>query len=231
MSAKQLAFDLEHRPALGEEDFLVTGCNADAVAWIDRYPDWPAPVLVLSGCAGAGKTHLARVFMAKSGAHEIDAKTLRDQSVPVLPDAEAVVIEDCDRVMGDAVAEEALFHLYNQAKADNRFLLLTARTPAARWTISLPDLTSRLRAAPSVEIADPDDALLTALLVKLFSDRQIGIDQAVLDYVVPRIERSFQAAQAFVAAADRTALEDKRRITVPLAREVLSRQQEEPQPD
>lgn len=228
MSPKQLAFDLEHRPALGEEDFLVTECNADAIAWIDRYPDWPAPVLVLSGCAGAGKTHLARVFMAKSGAEEFRAETLRHDSVPHLPDAEAVVIEDCDRAMGDAAAEEALFHLYNQAKADNRFLLLTARTPAARWPIDLPDLASRLRAAPSAEIAGPDDALLTALLVKLFSDRQIGIEQAVLEYVVPRIERSFQAAQAFVAAADKAALEGKRRITVPLAREVLERQSELP---
>lgn len=231
MSPKQLAFDLEHRPALGEEDFLVTGCNSDAVAWIDRYPDWAAPALVLSGGTGAGKTHLARVFMAKSGAEEIAAKTLRDQSVPEFPNAEAVVIEDSDRVMGDPVAEEALFHLYNQARSENRYMLLTARTPAARWPINLPDLASRLRAAPSVEIADPDDALLTALLVKLFADRQISIDRAVLEYVIPRIERSFHAAQAFVAAADKTALEGKRRITVPLAREVLSRQQEEQQPD
>ena len=183
MSPKQLAFDLEHRPALGEEDFLVTGCNSDAIAWIDRYPDWPAPALILSGGSGAGKTHLARVFMAKSGAEEIDAKTLREQSVPELPNAAAVVIEDCDRAMGDAIAEEALFHLYNQARSENRYMLLTARTPAARWAINLPDLASRLRATPSVEIADPDDALLTALLVKLFADRQISIEQAVLESV------------------------------------------------
>ncbi len=225
MSPKQLAFDLEHRPALGEEDFLVAESNADAVAWIDRYPDWPGPALVLSGDQGAGKTHLARVFMAKSGATEFPADSLKRDPVPPLPTETAIVIEDCDRVMSDAVAEEALFHLYNHARAEDRKLLLTARTPAARWPISLPDLASRLKTAPSVEIVGPGDTLLTALLVKLFADRQIGIDQAVLDYVVPRIERSFAAVQTFVAAADKTALENKRRITVPLAREVLNRQQ------
>ncbi|WNK01594.1 DnaA/Hda family protein [Thalassospiraceae bacterium LMO-JJ14] len=223
MSPKQLAFDLEHRPALGEDDYLVAPCNAEAVAWIDRYPDWPAPALVLSGDTGSGKTHLARVFMAKSSAMEM-AHDFLHNATPVFPDVRAVVIEDCDTLAGDPVAEEALFHLYNQAREDGRAILLTARKPAARWGIALADLASRLRAAPSVQISAPDDALLTMILVKLFADRQIGIEQAVLDFVVPRIERSFAAAQAFVASADRMALEDKRRITVPLAREVLNHQ-------
>ncbi|MBO6520333.1 MAG: DNA replication protein [Rhodospirillales bacterium] len=222
MSSKQLAFDLEHRPALGEEDFLVADSNAEAVAWIDRYPDWPGPALVLSGDRGAGKTHLVKVFMVKSGATEFPMQALAGDAVPVLPEGNGVVIEDCDKAMGNTIAEEALFHIYNQVKAADRKLLLTARSPAARWPIALPDLASRLRAAPSVEIAGPDDMLLIALLVKLFADRQIGIDQSVVEYVVPRIERSFAAIQTFVAEADRTALEGKRRITVPLAREVLN---------
>lgn len=223
MSPKQLAFDLEHRPALGEEDFLVASSNAEAVAWIDRYPDWPGPVLVLSGDQGAGKTHLVKVFMAKSGGGEFPTEALGEDAVPILPEDDAIVIEDCDKAMGNSIAEEALFHIYNQAKAADRKILLTARSPAARWPIALRDLASRLRAAPSVQISGPDDMLLIALLVKLFSDRQISIDQAVIEYVVPRIERSFAAVQTFVAAADRTALEGKRRITVPLAREVLGR--------
>jgi DnaA regulatory inactivator Hda len=231
VSPKQLAFDLEHRPALGEEDFLVADCNAEAIAWIDRYPDWPAPALVLSGEPGSGKTHLTRVFMAKSSAMELPHEFLRDNATPVFPDRNAVVIEDSDDLAGNPVAEEALFHLYNQAREANAAILLTARTPASRWQIALPDLASRLRAAPSVQISSPDDALLTAVLVKLFADRQIVIDQQVLDYVVPRIERSFAAVQTFVAKADMTALEDKRRITVPLARDVLNRQAELPLPE
>ena len=231
MSPKQLAFDLELRPALGAEDFLVTQSNAEAVAWIDRFPDWPAPALVLSGETGSGKTHLARVFMAASGATEMSIADLLLSSAPQFPECDAMIIEDCDTIAGDATAEEALFHLYNQAREANRAMLLTARRPASRWGIALPDLASRLRAAPSAEISAPDDALLTALLVKLFADRQINIEQAILDYVVPRIERSFGAVQAFVSQMDKTALEGKRRITVPLAREVLSRQQELPLSD
>jgi len=231
VSPKQLAFDLELRPAHGAEDFLVTQANAEAVAWIDRFPDWPAPALVLSGETGSGKTHLARVFMAATGATELSIADMLLTAAPVFPDCDALIIEDCDTLAGDEIAEEALFHLYNQAREANRAMLLTARTPASRWGIALPDLASRLRAAPSVQISAPDDALLTALLVKLFADRQIKVDQAVLDYVVPRIERSFGAAQAFVSQMDKTALEGKRRITVPLAREVLNRQQELPLPD
>jgi DnaA regulatory inactivator Hda len=231
VSPKQLAFYLEHRPAHGEDDFLVAAPNAEAVAWIDRFPDWPAPALVLNGEAGSGKTHLARVFMAKTSAQELSHTFLKSDSTPAFPDCSTLVVEDCDTLIGDPIAEEALFHLYNQARESGRAMLLTARTPASRWGIALPDLASRLRAAPSAQISGPDEALLAAVLVKLFSDRQIGIEQAVLDYVVPRIERSFEAARAFVAAADKTALENKRRITVPLAREVLNAQDELPLAD
>lgn len=229
--SQQLAFDLEHRPALGEEDFLVAPCNAEAVNWIDRFPDWPTHTLIISGQPGAGKTHLSRVFMAKTDAVEMLCSSLRENAVPVLPEAAAVVIENADTLAGNAIAEEALFHLYNQARASGSALLLTAGAPASRWPIKLADLSSRLRTAPSVEISGPDDTLLAAILVKLFADRQITIDHAVLDYVVPRIERSFAALQTFVAAADKKALEDKRRITVPLARAVLQPQAELPHPD
>lgn len=223
MSGQQLAFDLEHRPALEEEDFLVAPCNADAVAWIDRYPDWPTKALVVSGEPGSGKTHLTRVFMAKTNAVAIAVATLREDAVPVLPDADAVVIEDADTIATDSVGEEALFHLYNQARESGTFLLLTAKNPPARWPIALADLSSRLRTASSAAIGAPDDALLSAVIVKLFSDRQLMIEGSVLDYTLARIERSFDAARRFVADADRKALEKKRRITVPLVRDILDR--------
>ena len=223
MSGSQLAFDLEYRPALGEDDFLVAPCNSDAVAWIDRFPDWPTKALVVSGELGSGKTHLTRVFMAKTKAVDISASTLRNNAVPVLPDADAIVIENADQLASDDTAEEALFHLYNQAREAETSMLLTAAKPPARWPIKLADLSSRLRTISSATIGAPDDALLSAVIVKLFADRQLTIEGSVLDYAIARMERTFDAARRFVADADRKALEKKRRITVPLVRDILER--------
>jgi chromosomal replication initiation ATPase DnaA len=196
----QLALDLGHRPALGREDFLIAPCNEGAVAWIDRWPDWPGPALVIHGPAGCGKTHLAQVWRARAGTREDS------------------VIEDADRP-GDDVA---LFHLFNRRAEDGGHLLLTARTPPARWPDRLPDLVSRLAAVPTVEIGPPDDILVTQVLVKLFADRQIEVGAEVVSYLVTHMERSFDAARQLVAAADTAALAAKRAVTVPLVRQVLA---------
>ena len=196
----QLALDLGHRPALGREDFLVAPCNENAVAWIDRWPDWPGPALVIHGPAGCGKTHLARVWRQRSDATE-DA-----------------VIENADRPADDV----ALFHLYNRHAEEGGHLLLTARTPPARWPGRLPDLISRLTASPTVEIGAPDDTLIAQVVVKLFADRQLEAGAEVVSYLVTHMERSFAAARRLVAAADAAALAAKRPVTVPLVRDVLA---------
>ena len=214
----QLPLDLAHRPALGRDDFLVAPANAEAVAWLDRWPHWPAPALVLTGPAGSGKSHLAQVFAARSEAPVLAGP---DLSVPRLPellgDARAAIVEDAQ-----SAPEAALFHLYNLLAERRGHLLLPAREPPARWAIVLADLRSRLLAAPVVALQPPDDALLAALLVKLFADRQVAVGAEVLAYLVPRLERSFDAAARVVAALDRAALAAHRPVTVPLAREVLA---------
>lgn len=215
---RQLALDLGHRPALGREDFLVSPANAEALAWLDRWPGWPAPALALHGPTGCGKSHLAQVFAARSGALVMAAAALtRDDPPRLLPEQPALVLEDGD----DGVDEVALFHLFNLAKETSRFLLLTGRTPPARWPLALADLRSRLRASPSVAIEPPDDALLAALLVKLFADRQLKVPAEVISYVLPRLERSFAAARALVAAVDAAALAERRDITIPLVRAAM----------
>ncbi len=196
----QLTLDLGHRPALGREDFLVARCNEDAVAWIDRWPDWPGPALVIHGPPGCGKTHLAQVWRQRCGA------------------AQDSVVEDADRPVDDV----ALFHLFNRRAEDGRHLLLTARTPPAHWQGRLPDLVSRLAAAPTAAIGAPDDALIAQVLVKLFADRQLEVGAEVVSYLVTHMERSFEAARRTVAAADSAALAAKRRVTVPLVRTVLA---------
>jgi chromosomal replication initiation ATPase DnaA len=214
----QLPLDLGFRTALGRADFLVASCNEVAIGWIDRWPAWPAPAVALYGPASSGKTHLAEVWRARSGAVLIDPRALTPQSVPQLLGVARTAIVD-DAIEAD---EEALLHLYNLLAERRGHLLLLAREPPARWGIALADLRSRLLAAPSVGVAAPDDALLSGVLVKLFADRQITVSEEVIAYLIVQIERSFAAAEDIVAALDTAALAAGRAVTVPLARQVLS---------
>lgn len=217
---RQLPLNLPHDPALGADDFLVTEANRAAHALILRWPDWPAPWLLLHGPAGCGKTHLATIWSRATGAVRCDPESLNEERVPELVAAGAVVLD----VPGDRPSvqhEAALFHLLNYTAERRASLLLTARAPAGQWRIGLPDLRTRLLAMPSVAIAEPDDALLTAVLAKLFRDRQLNVPPAVLSFLVARMERSLDAARRLVAALDAASLADRRKITVPLAAQVL----------
>ena len=215
----QLILDLGHRPALGEADFLVAPCNEAAIQWLDRWPQWPAPALTLYGPPGCGKTHLARVFAARSHAPIIEAASLSTEAVPaLLGGASACVVDDAERA-----AAEPLLHLYNLVAERRGTMLLTASEPPARWPDQLPDLRSRLAAAPAIAVGAPDDPLLAALLVKLFADRQLAVGREVVLFLLRHMERSFEAARRLVADLDAAALRDHRGITVPLARAVLGR--------
>jgi len=219
----QLPLELALRPALGREDFLVAPCNQVAVAWIDRWPDWPGPVLALYGPPGCGKTHLCQVWRAASGAVEIDADRLARAEPPeLLGSARACVLDDAESLVGGGMAEaERLLHLFNSVVERGGQLLLAARAAPARWPHGLADLGSRLAAATGVRLEAPDDALMEALLVKLFADRQLAIGEEVVRYLLARMERSFAAARTLVAALDRASLAERRAVTVPLARRVL----------
>jgi len=221
VTAKQIPFDFDHRPALGGEDFLVASCNGDAVAWVERWPDWPGPVLVIVGPEGAGKTHLAHVFQAQTAARLVTANELQDQNADgVLHGATALVLEDVEGFVDQGLVED-LLHLYNLAREGDVKILMTAQMPPARWAVDLKDLSSRLKTAPVAEISPPDDALLTALVVKQFADRQLSIDQDVLTYMLARMDRSFAGVRNLIRAVDERALAQKRSITVPLVRQVL----------
>lgn len=219
----QLPLAFDHRPALSGEDLLVAASNQAAVAWIDRWPDWPAPALVVFGPAGCGKTHLGQVFAHRSGARAITPQTLaREEPARLVHDAPACLIDDAEAALAHGL-EEPLLHLYNTAAEAGRRLMLTARRAPSRWDVKLADLRSRLNAALAVEIGPPDDGLIAAVLVKLFADRQLKVDTDVVSFLLARMERSFDAARRLVAALDAAALAERRNITVPLARAVLAR--------
>lgn len=220
---EQLAFDLPLDPRYGREDFLVSPSNEPAYALIERWPDWADPVLVLTGPSGSGKSHLASIWATAAHAWTVDAFEVTAARVPHLVSNGALVIENADRAGGD---EPALFHLLNIARERRGHVLITAAIPVDRWPLTTPDLASRLRLAPGVAIEPPDDALLKAVLVKLFLDRQLVVDTSVVDFIALRIERSLARAVEIVAGLDREALSRGRRITRPMASEVLGRSSE-----
>jgi chromosomal replication initiation ATPase DnaA len=215
----QLTLDLPHRAALGAEDFLVSDCNRAAVKLIDAWPQWPDHVQLLIGPQASGKTHLARVWQALSGAKALDADTLRMDLVDGMRAGMPLVVEDADRATYD---EKALFHLFNLARENGLFVLMTARSAPSRWNVALPDLLSRLNAVPAVEIGPPDEALITTVMLKHFADRQLDIDPKVLTYLSLHVDRSLAAAAAAVAAVDRAALATGRKISRQLVAEVLA---------
>jgi chromosomal replication initiation ATPase DnaA len=217
---KQLAFDLPLDPRYGREDFLVSPSNERAYAQIERWPDWPDTVLRLEGPPGSGKSHLASIWATDARGWTVDAREVKAERVPHLVSAGALVIEDADR---GPIEEAALFHLLNLARERKASLVVTGSGPPDRWGLRTPDLLSRLRLAPAVTLDPPDDALLKAVLVKLFVDRQLVVDTTVVDTLALRIERSLARAAEAVAALDREALSRGRRITRAMANDLVAR--------
>ena len=219
-AARQLPLDLPHADSRSRDDFLPAPANAAALALIDAFPHWPAPLVVLVGPEGAGKSHLAALFAQISGAPVVAAADLPLAALPGLLAGGALVVED----LGEGgVDEAALFHLVNLAKEQDARVLVTARRAPGTLAagMRLPDLASRLRAMPSVTLGPPDDALLAAVAVKLFADRQITPDEALLAFLLPRVERSIAGLRDVIAALDREALARKKPLTRALASELL----------
>lgn len=218
---RQLALDLPVRPALGRGDFFVSPANRLALAQVESDAAWPLGKLALAGPAGSGKTHLVHVWARDAGAQIVDASDLAGADLAALALAPRIAVEDADRIAGDLAAETALFHLHNLVSAAGGRLLVTGRSAPLHWRLALPDLESRLGAAAVAHIDAPDDALLAAILVKLFADRQLVVSPALVPWLVQRMERSTAAARDLVGAIDARALAETRPITRGLVAEVL----------
>ena len=213
---RQLAFALPNSEAMTREDFFVAPSNALALQTVEGWQDWPGRKLLLIGPEGAGKSHLAHVWAALSGAVIVAGHDLARTDVAALA-GKPVAVEDADRI---GPAEAQLFHLHNLATS-GAALLLTARTPPRDWGLGLPDLISRMQATQIARLEAPDDALLSAVLVKLFADRQVAVPSNLIPYLISRMPRSIGAARALVADLDARALAAGRPITRALAGEVL----------
>lgn len=219
MPPRQLVLDLAQAPRYGADDYLVTSSVSPAHDLVMTWPRWPGPALLLSGPEGAGKSHLAAVWAAEVEASVYDARALDMAAFETVPADSRVVVENIDLA---EVSETALFHLLNLVKEKPFWALLTTRQEPSLFWPRLRDLSSRLRALPVARIDTPDDMLMRAVLVKLFDDRQLIVDEGVIDYIVRHLDRSLGEARRAVEEIDREALAIGRRITRVIAANVLS---------
>ncbi|MCC5992017.1 MAG: chromosomal replication initiator DnaA [Rhodobacteraceae bacterium] len=219
--AEQFHLPLSLPASYRRGDFVIAPCNATAFQMVLR-PDWPAGKLALTGPEGSGKTHLLHIWAEACDAALLQgAEDLLAADLPALGQRGGVALDNAHSVAGGPQAEAALFHLHNLLAAQGGKLLLAARAPVRDWGVHLPDLASRLLAASHVPLLAPDDALLEAVLAKLFADRQISIPDTLIPYLLARMERSLASAQHLVALLDAQALARKKPVTRALAAEVM----------
>ena len=211
---RQLVLALDHAESFAREDFLIGPSNIAALTLIERWPDWPDRIVALIGPEGCGKSHLAAIWAKATGARVLTAKLLEESGLPTALATGALVLED---LAFAGLDERALFHLVNLAREQGAYMLTTSRSPLTTFPVAIHDLASRMRAIPSVSLAAPDDSLLRSLIVKLAADRQLNVDDALVNYVANRIERSFVGARTAVARLDEEAMRQHRPITRALA--------------
>jgi len=215
----QLVLPFETRSAAGRDDFLVGLGNSEAVALIDRWPDWPVQAAALHGPSGAGKSHLVQIWQARAKALVLRADALSPATVVGIKSDVPIAIEDVDAAKPGAERDQALFTLLNEP---HRALLLTGREAPKAWGVELPDLASRFAALPAFALWAPDDSLLSGIARKLFTDRQLEVPDSVIMHMLRSLERSPAAIRDFVARADARALAERRPVNLALIRELLA---------
>lgn len=216
---QQLSLALAYAPQFGRDAFVPGASNKAALRLVEAWPDWPSPAALVIGPDGSGKSHLAHIWAERAGAPILEAAGLSAATLPAIHAGAALAIEDAD---AGPIPEAALFHVMNRVKEVGASLLMTARTPPQAWRIDLADLRSRLRLATPVTLGPPDEALLRVVLVKLFADRQLIVEKAVIDYLIVRMERSLSFAASLVRALDIAALAAGRRVSRPMAAGILA---------
>jgi chromosomal replication initiation ATPase DnaA len=225
-TSSQIAFNFVPHPYLGREDFMVSACNAKAVQYIDNWPSWPYFAICLYGPSGCGKTHLSRIFSDRVSimthypykipyikAQKITLETTFD----LFNKHRCLIVEDLD----ENINQEALFHLYNLYRNEGGNILFTSQEAPARLKFTLPDLQSRLNIVPTIEIGEPDDEMLSALILKLFSDRQLMVSPEIIHYMINNMHRSFSTCNKLVEEIDNISLARKRAISINIIKEAI----------
>jgi len=220
--SEQIPLNLSSSSAYEREDFFVSESNNAAVSWVDKWPNWNAPAFVIIGSPASGKTHLMKVWQRGAKAIEISLNDIEKAPEVMLHNVNKnMAIDDIHLIAGNRDKENALFHLYNIAKENRGSLLTTSEKPIKDCGFTLPDLNSRLMAAPAATILPPDEELMSIMLAKIFSDKQLFVSEDVIKYIIPRIERSFKAVRELADKIDYQSLTEKKSVTIPLVKSII----------
>ncbi len=226
MDKKQLTFGFPHTPSYGPQDFALFSSNQDAYRWIESFPNWNVPGLVLVGPTGSGKTHLTHVLQEKSGGQIIQFADLSESLLETLESLpKVIIIENCNT--WDRTREVILFHLYNHLIKHQGLLVLTSVHPVNHWSLKLPDFQSRVKTLAEVTIGEPEDELLLAILIKRFADHQIKVDFKIAEFLIKRLPRTYGEFHQVIDLILEKNLEQKKGITIPFLKNVLPGLKEE----
>lgn len=226
IKAEQYPFDFPTLQAQSFDDFAVGNSNKQAVQQLTIWPNWAHHVMLIVGPQACGKSHLLHSFQKQYGGIFVKDDDFNnfDKIMSNIKENDRLIfiVDNADTIKN----QNGLFHLFNAIKENQGWLLLSARKTPNMWDFKLEDLASRIKSTPFAEISMPDEALLKAVLIKLFSDRQLLVDEKVISFLITRMERSFESALVLVDIIDKAALNAGKNITVPLVRDSIEQYEE-----
>ena len=218
MSENQLFIKFENIKDYKKENFFVSTSNLEAFEILNSWPKLIKKFINLYGEKYSGKSHLARIFESKSTCLNISEKDFTEEILIKFKTKQSLIIEDYQ----NNISENLLYSLVNTVEQENKYLLITSEKPINEFNYKLNDLVSRLNNFLYIKLGAPDDELIYALIVKNFSDRQITIDKKLIDYIIKRIDRSYESIFIFISKVDQLSLQKGKPINLTVIKKVLS---------
>ena len=204
--------------SFNENDYYVSSSNYFAKNIIQTWPKWEKKIINITGEKYCGKTHLSTIFKIKSNALYLYSNKINNDSIKRIKLYNSIIIEDLD----ESFDEKLLYSIFNLIEQDNKYLLISSIKPIDTMKFKLPDLVSRLKNCIIAKIEQPDDDLIYAIILKSFSDRQIKLDNKIIDYIIKRIARSYSKMQEFIYKIDELSLKKKKSINFKIIKEIIN---------
>ena len=213
----QLIFNFPSKKIYLNEDFYVSPSNQEAYDFVNSWPKWLKRIVNVYGPPGSGKTHIASIIKKKTTVLKINSSSLEENIINEFKLKEVLIIEN----LNEKISENVLFSIWNVALQDNKYLLITSRNSINNYKFKLKDLNSRVKSCLSIGIKLPSDSLISVILAKNFSDKQIKVDKRHLDYIIKRVDRSYEKISEFISILDKYSLKKGKPVGLKLIKQVL----------